>query len=262
MSKSEMREVTPQQLSVDPRIQRPLDKGRVRREADRFNPDGLGVITVSDRGKAELVVLDGQHRMEIVRAAPDAGAYYPMKAEVFTGLTHEQEAALFLVRNNMARVSQLDRFLVRTTENDPDVLKIVEILARYGWGLGMGDMNYKMSAVARLEKVWNLDKRDQGSALERAVATATTAWGHVQGTGDGRVLEGLGLLFSRHGVKVDTEALIAKLAQYPGGPLALIGKARALASMIRVRVPNAIAEIVTEVYNKGRPATALPAWRS
>src|SRR5512145_213860 len=136
MADSEIRQIAAGRLRVDPTIQRGLNRNRVNREVERFNPDGLGVLTVSDRGKNDLVIIDGQHRTEIVIASE--GERYLLQCEVFTGLTHQEEAALFLVRNNMVVPKAMEQFHVRITKNDPVAVYLKAIVERHGWKLGPG----------------------------------------------------------------------------------------------------------------------------
>jgi hypothetical protein len=107
-----------------------------------------------------------------------------------------------------------------------------------------------------------LDPDSDPTAVERAIATSVAAWGKVHGSSDWRILEGIGLLYARHKGAINSSDLVQRLSIYPGGPFALLGKARALHEMLHTRVPHALAEIITEVYNKYRKTSALPPWRS
>jgi len=261
MASSKIVEISAGRLRVDPDIQRGLKPRRVAQEAARFSPNGLGVITVSDRGNGDLVVVDGQHRVEIVKKAE--GASYKMTAKVFTGLTRQEEAALFRVLNNMEKVGSLDGFRVRLAENDPVAVFLKKIVENHGWPLGPGPRNTHFNAVAALERVYWLDSESDPTAAERAIATLTQAWGHAEGTVDGRLIEGLGRFYARHKQAADAGGLTERLAKGERGPAQFIGAARTLRALKRGAVTDAVAEIFTDVYNLRRTAkTALPDWRA
>lgn len=247
-------------LQVDPAVQRPLDVRRVRYDAEHFNPDGLGVLTVSKRSNGSYIVLDGQHRTAIVKLVGDED--YKLNCEVFEGLTTPEEAALFRVRNNMRRVRALDLFLVRLTEGDPIAKKVEGVVEDNGWKVGVGDPTKLISAVVRMERVLQMDPDSVPTALEKALATSTRAWGHVPGAGDGRIIEGLGLVYVRYGAAVDTDSMIRRMATFEAGPLGLLGRAHGLASIIRAKAPQALAEVVVDEYNRHRRSSRLPEWRS
>lgn len=261
MADSEIRQIAAGRLRVDPTIQRGLNRNRVNREVERFNPDGLGVLTVSDRGKNDLVIVDGQHRTQF--AISSEGESYLLTCEVFTGLTLRQEAALFLIRNNMVVPKAMEQFHVRVTENDPVAVYLKTIVERHGWKLGPGAMNTHFNAVKALERVYLLDRESDPTAAERAVATLAGAWGHADGAMDGRLVEGLGRLYARHKEAIDTGYLAEKLAKGDRDPISFVGAARTLRNLRKGSVVDAVAELMTREYNQYRkPRTQLPAWRA
>ena len=86
------------ELTVDPVVQRTrLSEPKVRKIFANFNPDALGVITVSLRKDLTYVVLDGMHRVEAVRRLTDNTG--TMAAHVLEGLSLAEEAEIFLDLN-------------------------------------------------------------------------------------------------------------------------------------------------------------------
>lgn len=69
-------------------------------------------------------------------------------------------------------------------------------------------------------------------------------------------MRGLGLLLYKFGTAVDDNDLIRKLAK-SGGPLNLIGRARALRAAMGVSVAQATYECIRTEYNKGRRTEKL-----
>lgn len=244
-------------LIVDPRIQRPLDKRRVTKIAEALNFDALGVITVSRRGNGDNVVIDGQHRVEALREAGHGSD--GVTCRVFKGLDLPEEAAMFRLLNNTAKPQYIDQFRVRVIEGDANAVDIARIVERHGWKFGPGfAVSNGFHAVAALERIYNLDD----IAAEKAIVTITRAWGHEPNAGDGRIVEGIGLVHVRYGDAVEADDLIDRLSKFPGGPGALLGRARGLKDLIGSTVPRAVAEITVELYNARRRTKALPPWRA
>lgn len=257
MPKPDLRPLAVSSLIVDPDIQRNLDQRRVNQIAEHLNLDALGVITVNHRANGSYHVVDGQHRVAAVRLA--GGETEKVLCRIFDSLNREDEAKLFRLLNNTAKPMAIDLFKVRVIEGDPVAVELNRIVHEHGWTVSTNNTSRTFSAVAALERVYRLAP----IAAERAVSTLTRAWGNDDNTGvDGRLVEGIGRVFARHGDSVDASDLTARLARFAGGPGALIGKARGLRDLIRVTVPAAVAEIVVEMYNTRRKTKALPPWRS
>lgn len=256
MHQPDVYELAVSTLIVDPRIQRPLDKRRVTKIATSLNFDALGVITVSRRANGDNVILDGQHRAEALREAGHGSD--AVTCRVFKGLDLPEEAAMFRLLNNTAKPQYIDQFRVRVIECDPNAVDIARIITRHGWKIDMQSGGNTFAAVAALERIYSLDD----IAAEKAIVTVTRAWGHEQNASDGRIVEGIGLVHVRYQDAVETDDLIDRLAKFPGGPGALLGRARGLKDLVGSTVPRAVAEITVEIYNARRRTKALPPWRA
>lgn len=258
MHKADLKQMTVSSLIVDPDVQRNLDIRRVNKIVEEFNADALGTLTVSHRASGAHHIIDGQHRAAAVRVI--GGDDKKVLCRIFNGLTIQEEAEMFRLLNNTAKPQVLDLFRVRVVEGEPTAVAITEILAGHGWTVGFGSSHTKtmLAAVSAVERVYRLDP----TALERALGTATRAWGHDAVCADGRLVEGLGLVYYHYDNALDPTELTARLARYAGGPAALLGKARGLKEMVGGSVPNSVADIIVEVYNRARRTKALPPWRS
>ncbi len=244
-------------LIVDPAVQRGIDKRRVHKIADGIDLDAIGVITVSIRDNGDHHIIDGQHRVEALRAAGFGQGC--VTCRVFKSLSLAQEAAMFRLLNASAKVGFLDQFRVRVIEGDPVAVDISRIAERYGWTISpSGRAKSGFFAVAAMERIYLQDK----VAAERAMATATRAWGHDSLGVDGRIIEGLGLVYARYGDAAEINELTERLSKFGGGPGALLGKARGLRDLIGSTVTKSVAEIVVEIYNQRRRTRPLPSWRS
>lgn len=256
MRKPELRQLTVAELIVDPNVQRSLDRARAARIADELDMNAIGVITVSRRPNGTYHVVDGQHRVEAIRLAGGDGER--VQCRIFEGLTVMEEAHLFRLLNNTTRLMAIDKFKVRVVEGEPVAVFISDALARHGWKVELQSAGQSFSAVAAAERIYNRDK----DAVERTISTITRAWGHTNAGVDGRIFEGLGLVFARYGSAVDDSDLVERLARYAGGPARLLGNARGMKDLLRVTVVAGVAEVIVELYNVRRKTRALPPWRS
>lgn len=266
MHKPEVREVPLNQLVVDLRVQRPLDTRRANKIAAELNLDAIGLICTSHRDDGTYSIIDGQHRTEALRINGFTGEL--VQCEVYQGLTLADEAAMFRLRNNTAKPQYLDKFRVRIIEGDPEALAVMDILDRYGWALlnqhatGGHRPEGRFAAVQALERAYAADRDSDPTAAERVIATVTAAWGHESDGVDGRLIDGLGRVYLRYGSAINSTEMISRLRKYPGGPGALVGRARGLKELLGVTGSQAFAELFVELYNRQRKTRALPSWRS
>src|SRR5690606_9860472 len=236
MQKPELRPITVSSLIVDPELQRNLDQRRVNKIAEELDMDAIGGITVSHRPNGSYHFVDGQHRVAAVRIAK--GDYEKVMCRVFIGLTTEEEARLFRLLNNTTKPQAIDLFRVRVIEGDEAAVRIADIVAGHGWRIEQQSLSGCFSAVAAAERVYRLDP----VALERTIATVTRAWGHDPSSVDGRIVEGIGLVYARYSTAVDSGDMTDRLSRTFTAN-ALLGRARALRDIIGGTVPRAVAEI-------------------
>lgn len=251
MPSPEVRSIPLKALAVDPDVQRSLDNRRVDKMAADFNENALGVITVSHRGRGIFYVVDGQHRIAAARLVK--GDDWKITARVFENLSIEEEAAMFRALNNTAKVGALDLFRVRVIEGEKTAVYMSEMFTRHKFTIGPT----AFAAVSAAERIYNRDPM----ALERTLALIARAWGREGAATDGRIVEGVGLVFARYGDTIDADSLGDRLARNSDAA-SLLGRAHTYRDIIKRNVPQCVAEIVVEIYNKQRSTRALPAWRS
>src|SRR5882762_8157797 len=81
----------------DMTYQRVTNEARVRAMRDDFDPDVLGVVTLSEREDGQYAILDGGHRIDLYHLMEWGDQ--KILAQVYTSLTIEQEAHLYTVMN-------------------------------------------------------------------------------------------------------------------------------------------------------------------
>lgn len=252
-------------LFVDPDLQRPRDEAAEQRIADNLDLNVLGVLDVSARADGRFHVMDGQTRRNaLIRFGFSEDDLVPCL--VARGLTRAQEAAHFTGRNTARPVRAFDRFRVRVQAEDPIALGIDAILMEHGWRVQTGDVDGGFAAVVAAERVYtgygSTEKELGPRNLRSALGVVTEAWGRKPGTAHGAIIAGLGLFFARYGDAVDKAALVRRLAQFPGGADAYVGKARGIREFRGGVLARCVAELSVEIYNRRRSSGQLADWRS
>lgn len=247
-------------LEYDLRAQRNLVPTKVHQIMKAFRWSAMGVITVSARSGGVYIVIDGQHRVEAARRLDPQSK---VLCHVFRGLNLAQEAALFLTLNNTTKPRVGDKFRVRLTAEDPTALEINKIVESRGWELAQYGDDGLITCVATLERIYRLSlaKEAEPNLVDACLLVVTRAWGSNQYGVWGSLLEGIAALFVEHGSRLDIDRLIETLRDIKKGPEELISEVRHHAEIRRMAVRMAVADIITEKYNRRMKTRKLPDWR-
>ena len=250
------------ELEIDRAVQRSsFDRHKVERFKRNFNPAALGIITVSKRNKVTLIIIDGMHRTQTVKELTTNDG--KILCHVFTGLSRAEEAQMFLDLNAGTQPTVLDKFRVSITAENEMSIAIDKLVHAYGWKIEASRNKGNIQAVATLERIYKLSQRLEAepNLLQATLLCVTHAWGLDPDGVKAVILEGIAALIGEHSSNLDLEVLQRKLRDYPGGPLGLHTDAVTLANMRRGRVTMAVAERLTDEYNKGRKTKSLSPWR-
>lgn len=250
-------------LDVDREVQRDhFDLRKVERMKRNFNPAALGVITVSRRNAVTNIVIDGMHRTQTVRELTDGAG--KVLCHVFTGLTRKEEAQMFLDLNAGTQPTLIDKYKKRILTEDPVAVGIHELLKSYGFTVDNNNQDGYISAVGAMERIYVKSETMEAepNLLQLVLISVTHAWGNSRDGVVASILEGLGAFFAVHGSNVNLDRFKNKLETYKGGPLGLIKDARSLAAIRKGKVSMAVAELLTDEYNKGAKSRFLSSWKA
>jgi hypothetical protein len=267
MAQFKIKEIPASDLTVDPRVQREANPARVRRMADNWDDNMVGVLVVSHRTTAGFsgpkppesnVVLDGQTRLEAFRLVcnDDRVTSAPLLAQVYEGLTLSEEAQIFLQHNDRRAVTPLDRFRIAVTAREEWALDIHDMTTRKGWfaqGMGNGPNARRFAAVGTLEKLY---LADEGQSLRRVLDVIDAAWQNPAGALCPETVGGLGTLFQRYGDRIDSRALVLKLGKI-GFNRFMSGVADRRRVNPGTSVSKAAADWTLDLYNSGRRTKRL-----
>lgn len=149
----------------------------VQRLIDEFDPFLLKPLIISERENTEQYVLDGQHRVVMLRRL-GFGIDTPLAAMVLTGLTLEQEAAYFLRLNRDRTVSATGRFKARLIAQEDMAMALQRCFTAVGFTVRYrGTLKPdSIEAIEACEQVYLSAGRGQFG--EAALTTALTALFH------------------------------------------------------------------------------------
>jgi len=261
---SEFRQVLVSDLAIDPEAQRVVSVPWVKARIQKFDADQLGYIVVNKRSNGKMFIIDGQHRVELLRAVGwgDQGIH----AEYFEGLTQAEEASLFISRNDRKAVRPIDKFRIAVTAKDPVACDISRIVNEHKLIISDQVETGRIVAVAALKKIYDgggiVSKNDGPVALANTLKIILLAWGNQASSLNGKIIQGIGLVQLRYNGKLEQKTLTEKLAPFPGGAPGIIGKARAMREMRGRPMDHCVASIVVDIYNKGRRTGKLDEWES
>lgn len=259
--------ISASQLSRDSEVNREIDETRSKQIADNFDPDNIGIITVSRRDDGSYVIIDGQHRVHAIQQI-EGWENQKVPCKVYEGLTKVQEADLFLDLNDYRQVSIIDKFLVRITAREPIALSINIIVNQAGFVISRYAKDGAIVAVSAMERVYTghrLKIRGHNpTALAWTLDAVANAWGRTKAAVIAPVILGIGSFFLRYGSKVDRPHLIERLSRIKGGADGLIRNGRAQVNIHGGSLAHGVADAVVNEYNRGirKAGSRLESWRT
>lgn len=252
-------------LSVDPDVQRVLNESRARLLADSFEENALSVFTVSARSyldpasntaKTRYVVLDGQTRLRAIHlfTGTDQSAL-PVLCQIYYGLTRQQEAEIFLSHNNRAAIRSVDKFRLAIVAKEEWALDLAKVVNSHGFEIGRGArVTHRFTAVSTAKKIMGLP--DGLDTLNRAFDLLVRAWGHRANTASAEAIDGVGMLYHRHGAAVATVSFAKRLAR-KDTPQTFKANCMSMRGAMRLSRTEASYRYVLSVYNQGLSSNRL-----
>lgn len=248
--------VRARELRVHPYAQRRIVPAALNRLINELNLDAIGTfaaVRYRIDGVLATWIVDGQHRHAAL--LHHGFGDWEVDVKMHTDVRSDARAhRLFLDLNRRAPVSSYDTFLNELGEGDRVARGAAQIVERNGLKVARTNADGSVTCVSALKSLY---AKDDGKALDKALATAIAAWGPTSQAVEGKIIEGLGVVFSHYNGEVDQPALVKKLAKYPGGAAGLHGSAKALKQVRSASLGRCVAEVVIETYNKGRRAGQL-----
>lgn len=252
-----IRRIRLDQLRPHPTAQRKLIPATIRKIRGRVNLAAVGTLHAVEYGIGGVValwVVDGQHRLVALTA--EGYGHLLVNVEVHEDVQDDASAsALFIDLNARGAMPAFDLFRNERDAGYADAVGVTDIAASLHLRVDRANRDGVVTCVSTLKSLY---RKDEGATLDKTLATAVAAWGRTSSAVEGKLLEGLGLVYATYNGQVDRAAMVGKLAKYPGGAYGLLGSARGLAAMRQASLGRCVGDLIVETYNKGRRNGALP----
>ena len=256
------------QLEVDPHVQRKLNESRVAKLAADFHEAALGVLIVSARRtnphplpddaveSYRYVVLDGQTRLAAIRKFTGTeDTTLPVVCQVFYNLSRAEEAETFIEHNDRAAVRKLDLFRLALVAGHEWAVELDAVVRRHGYEASdAGSRERRFTAISTAQRIVRLP--DGMSALDRAFDLLARSWSYRDGAASAEAVDGLGLLFHRHGSAVDVPIFAKKLASTET-PQTFKANVMAYRAATGISRTEAAYRYIIKVYNSGKRTRQL-----
>ena len=240
------------ELRFDKRVNREVDERRVARMAANFNPDAIGVIDVWEREDGRYVVVDGQHRVVLMKEVGWGDQSLP--AVIHRDMTLAEAAALFIDVNTYRPMSHTQKFMKRVTAGDQQARAVNGLVKEQGWSVDVQCADKHITATSALEAVY-VGKGMKGAAttnaevLHNTLETIRRAWAGSKDSLQGSVIQGVGLCFLQYNGRIDKPRMVTKLSkQHPNN---IIADARTWRRLQGSQMGPAMAAVIAGLYNKG-----------
>lgn len=247
----ETKKMAARDLRPHPIAQRRIVAAKLAKIIKDLDLDGIGVLHVvryAVNGVTAWWVLDGQHRHAAL--LHHGFGEWEVDVQIHHDIKTDAAAArLFRILNDRSPMAPFDAFMIGLTEGLPVAVGANRVVADNGLRVARTSSDGSVSAVAALKAVY---AKDDGRALDLTLGTLKEAWGAKAAALEGKLIEGLGLVYATHNGAVDRSALCKKLAKFAGGPSALLGASRNLQEIKKGNLPRSVAEVIIGVYNQGR----------
>lgn len=236
-------------LKPHPRAQREFRQHRADELVAAFNLEGMGFIVVSKHGDVYFII-DGQHRLAallMLGFAPDDS----VQCEVYEGLTDEQDAELFLERNNYLNNTALDKFRIGVLAKRKVEVEVDTCVRAQGLKVGRGG---GIQAVGALMDAY---RRTGIEGLGKTLRIIRDSYGE-RGF-EGPVIQGTALTIQRYNGRLDEDQMIRALSRVVGGLGGLMTQAAKTRETLGQPKAQCIAATEITYYNRAG-TKRVPGW--
>jgi hypothetical protein len=194
-------------LLVDHDYQRSLREKFVAEAKKDFQPILIGVPEVSRRADGTNFVLDGQHRIELLKVM----GFKAITCHVHDGLSQQQEAYFFRFYNRKrAQITAYEDYRAALVEGEHLHLEIEKIVTGRGLKVAQYSSTKTISSVWQLRKMIGYGSNtDMGnpSRLARVLDLSIGSWANEPNLFEGEVLDALFYMVRKYDKLDDAHAI-------------------------------------------------------
>ncbi len=187
-----------EKIFIESIYQRELNQNWVDKKAKEFDPRLLGVLVVSRRSNGVYAAFDGQHRCELVKIV----GLKKIFCEVHHGLTVQEEAELFRLRNTTQRkVKALEIYHAEKAAGDEQSLEIESIVESIGCKIprsGPGKLNKARNSIGAINTLKKIHARYGSNFLLLVLSLIKETWPKNGDAFRSSIIEGMAVFMHRH----------------------------------------------------------------
>lgn len=240
------------QMKTSPLAQRELNAARVDRLAADFDPEQIGVPTVSARD-GWFFIIDGQHRIEALKAI--GWGDQSVQCWTYEGMNEAEEAEMFLRLNDVLTVAGFAKYRVSLTAGREIECDIDRIVRAQQLVVSRDAIPGAIQAVGTLRRVYT---RSNPKTLARTLRLIRDSYG--DSGFEAPVIDGLALLCQRYNGQLNDQDAIERLGKVHGGVKGLLGAAEKIRRSTGNAKAHCVAAAAVEIINRGRGGKKLPSW--
>jgi len=249
-------------VKIDERYQHKPYTWAAARLQEGFNPDWSGFICVNVRKNEPDVyyVIDGYTRNRV----HEIRQYRWMRAEIYRGLTVEQEAEFYLIRAINIQRTPIDMFAAECTAGRKDAILLRDILTQrhitwqqYAEPAIPTHAVHKITCIKALRRLLAMDdiEKDRGGVhLTAALDLILDTWPDDVRALNKTVITSMFYFVKEHRRAYDRRGFIDRLSQYSIEDIQEGAQRLRLATEIKPTLYNAFKSKVIELYNINRSA--------
>lgn len=242
-------------LFVDPQVQRALKEKWVDRLVRDFDPDLIDIISVSDRGNGTYAVIDGQHRVAAIRRL-FCDDNQMVECKIYKGLEIHQEAAKFVGKAETLGMSPAVKFLQKVKARDRQAVAIDSVVRECGYKVTNYSGDGVLACVSAMRDIFQGfsgdDSVENPALLKQTLIVIRSTWGNSAAGLHSMIVSGIARLIASRAKVLLYPDLIARMAAFPGGASGILGRARGLRALVGGSAPAAVADVLIDIYNKGK----------
>lgn len=180
-------------LIVDDKYQRPVDKAFVRRITLAFDERLVGAIDVSSRGRGKYAIIDGQQRKTAALSAGKTTIF----CAIYTGMTLAEEAQMFFHKNRDRKAMHpFYHYRARLVAGDSVISEVDRIIAKTGWKVGFSSLvPNTITAVVSVEEAFALASDVREECLTPTLEILAKLWKGRTADRDARLIRGFARFF-------------------------------------------------------------------
>lgn len=227
--------------------QRGLNKRKVGRIVDDFDPDAFGVLVVTlPNGNGIYHVIDGQHRAAAVKQM--WGLHENVPCLVLNAKDPKEAAVIWRkINGDRSKPQAIEDFRVAVRAGEPDQTAVNDMVRGLGYRIGFDSTDGTISAISELLSIY---RRYGPVTLKDALLVIQGTWGRTRDSVHQGIIAGYANTLAKHGKNIDRKRLVDRVAkQYT--PARLLGAAKSAREVFRGTVSGNVSRVLVSTYNHG-----------